>query len=91
MSYTYTDPKNNTKTFTFSKEQIKHLQDEYKKACSIADTVDTYSNLDGYWAEAVNAIFRGHMDSSIKGCPDFYQYQDEEPFIEWFKSIELEK
>lgn len=90
MSYTYTDPKNNTKTFTFSKEQIKQLQDDYSKAESITDAVGSVSNLDDCFSEVVITIFF-HLNKDFSGCPDFYEYEREEPFIEWFKSIELEK
>ena len=86
--FTYTDSKNPTKSFTFTREQIKSLQDSYSKADSIANSINSVSNLDGCFTEVKKVIFF-KIYEAIKNCPDFFEYDEDEPFIDWFNNLEL--
>lgn len=85
--FTYTE-KDPTKSFTFTREQIKSLQDSYSKADSIADSIDSISNLDGCFTEVKRAIFF-QIYEAIENCPDFFKYDEDEPFIDWFDNLDL--
>jgi hypothetical protein len=85
-TYTYTQE---NVSFQFTKEQITKLKDAMTKAEEIADAVDSCVNLDGNYTGAINAIYFC-LAPEFNNCPDFYNYDDVEPFIEWFTNLQLE-
>ena len=86
--FTYTDSKDSTKSFIFTKGQIKSLQDSYSRAGSITDAIDSISNLDGCFTEVKRVIFF-EIYEEIENCPNFFEYDEDEPFIDWFNNLDL--
>ena len=76
------------KTFDFETEEIIKLKKAYNSAKDLADSIDSITNLDDCFTEVVHIIFH-NLKPDIKSATSLYTHTSDEPFIDWFDSLEI--